>query len=41
MPAQVAVMTVMYESVESTDYIGNQIGVVACDCESREKRNFT
>ena len=29
MPAQVAVMTVLYKSVKSTDYIGNGIGVVA------------
>ena len=29
MPAQVAVMTVLYKSVKSTDYIGNDIGVVA------------
>ena len=29
MPAQVVVMTVLYKSVKSTDYIGNDIGVVA------------
>ena len=29
MPAQVAVMTVLYKSVKSTDYIGKDIGFVA------------